>query len=49
MPSGKGEDKFGFNGEVQDKQFAYEVTEDNVLITLLFRAQVHKKKVIWWV
>ena len=25
VPSGKGENKFGFGGEVQDKQFAQEV------------------------
>ena len=26
VPSGKGENKFGFAGEVQDKHFAQEVT-----------------------
>ena len=32
VPSGKGENKFGFGGEVQDTQFAQEVTIATVLI-----------------
>ena len=35
VPSGKGENKFGFGGSVQDTQFAQEVTTATVLINFL--------------
>ena len=39
VPSGKGENKFAFGGEVQDKQFAQQVTKPDkwqLLLWLLF-------------